>query len=232
MQLKTVSLPYRGMQIYQDRDSQGISIAAQILVDRAVEAIDNLPIRVLELGTGCGIVSIMCALARPKWQISAIDIQPDLVELARQNVSACGLQIDVHQQDLRKLEGNYDLIISNPPWRKLGSGMMSNYPSRNLSRFELTCDMEDVLRAIKRLLAPKALAILLYPTERDKELAEGAEKSFLDIIKQKQENGIKAYTTSYIQNRKGNEDEIFPDYRATDHVIWSMGISGTRSRSK
>lgn len=190
------------MKIHQDRDSQGVSIASQLLVDRALEAVDDLPIRVMELGTGCGIVSIMCALSRPQWKISAVEIQPELAELARQNAKACELPIEILQQDLRKTEGSYDLILSNPPWRKLGSGKMSSYSSRNLSRFEMTCDMYDVLSAVKRMLSPQGLAILLYPTLREADLHDAAEKSMLDIIAQKQEFGKKAYTTSFIQDRK------------------------------
>jgi len=197
-----VILPHAGMKIHQDRDSQGVSIASQLLSDRALEAVADLPIRVMELGTGCGIVSIMCALARPQWKISAVEIQPDLAELARQNVKACDLQIEILHNDLRETEGSYDLILSNPPWRKLGSGKMSSFSSRNLSRFEMTCDMDDVLSAVKRMLAPQGMAILLYPTDREADLHRAAEKTLLDIIAQKQELGKKAYTTSYLKDRK------------------------------
>lgn len=227
MRLSPISLPFEGKTIYQDTASQGVSTASQILFDKAITRFENAPMRVLELGAGCGIVSIMAALARPLWQITAIEIQPALAELACSNIKACGLQIELKVMDLCIIEGQYDLILANPPWRKAGSGHFSANHSRNLSRFELACTLEDVLKAVKRCLVPGGTAILLYPAERNAEIVRKAEKTFLDIIKQEQELGKKAYTTSYIQHRNDDEDEIFSDHSAAHAASGSLGISGT-----
>ncbi|MCD8480329.1 MAG: methyltransferase [Candidatus Cloacimonetes bacterium] len=113
-----MALPFEGKQIMQDRDAQGVSVASAALVDYALQSFEDAPLCVLDLGCGCGIVSIMCALSRPQWQVQGIDIQKELIELAIANAASCELDISFCHQDLREHSGKYDLILANPPLAK------------------------------------------------------------------------------------------------------------------
>jgi len=198
---RELSLPFGGNKIRQDASGQGVSLAAQLLYDAANEEFGNKALRVLELGCGCGIVSIMCALARPEWELTGIDIQQHLVALAGANAQACELNISFEQQDIKTHQGMYDLILSNPPWRELGSGLLSANQSRNISRFEVCCSLVDVIRAVKRCLAPLGQAILIYPSSRAQALQQALDDSSLDIIKQNTYLGKKPYITTLIKHR-------------------------------
>lgn len=155
--------------------------------------------RVLELGCGSGIVSIMCALARPQWQITAIDIQGHLICLAEANAQSCNVQIDFQAQDLKQHRGEYDLIIANPPWQKLGSGIMSPSKARNLSRFELACSLQDFTRSIRLCMAPSGSALLIYPESRSQELVHSLNNTSLDIKQQYKHSGKNTYVISLIR---------------------------------
>ena len=191
-----MELPFGGAYIFQERRSQGVSQVAAALQAAALEACPEEDARVLELGSGCGIVSIMLALQRPRWQIDALEIQPKLHQLAVDNASLCGVEVAFQLADLRDFQAEqaYQLIISNPPWRKRGSGLPSPHPSREASRSELFCNMADVLACVKRNLSPAGAALLVYPASRERELAATAQNTLLDIISALAVTGHKEHT--------------------------------------
>ena len=74
---------------------------------------------VADIGTGSGAIAIALALHLPEAQIAAIDISPDALALARQNVERHGLagRVRLLQGDLLDpLAAPVDLIVSNPPY--------------------------------------------------------------------------------------------------------------------
>ncbi|MCB5257880.1 MAG: methyltransferase [Candidatus Cloacimonadaceae bacterium] len=145
---------------------------------------DCPPQQVLDLGTGCGIIAISLAMARPSWKIMGLDIQPHLVELAKYNAELCSLKTEFQVADLCTFtaETPYTLILSNPPWQPLGRGKISPYPAKYISRFEVMCSMTDILSFLKRNLAIEGDALLLYPAFRIPELQALISKSSLDIM--------------------------------------------------
>ncbi len=193
-------LPFPDKVIRQDPSALGASRASQLLYDATLAEFENLPLKVLELGCGSGILSIMCALARPNWQITGLDIQPHLIELARANAESCNVDIDFQVQDLKQHQGEYDLIISNPPWQKLGSGIMSPSESRNLSRFEVACSLADLIQRLRLCLVPLGSALLIYPQSRNQDLIDSLDNTLLDIKKQYKHSGKNSYIISLIRH--------------------------------
>lgn len=191
--IREVALPFVGKKIQQNTMAQGVSLASSLLYEAAADAFEDAPITVLELGCGCGIVSIMCALARPLWQVHGIDIQEDLIILANANAQTCAVDISFSHQDLREQQGRYDLILANPPWQKVGSGLLSPHAAKNLSRVELSCSMPELLSAIERCLNPDGVAIVIYPISRFAEFEIESAKTSLDIIDRQTQFGKKAY---------------------------------------
>lgn len=195
-----LSLPFPDKIIRQDPSALGASLASQLLYDAVIKDFDPPALRMLELGCGSGIVSIMCALSRPHWQITAIDIQPHLIKLAKANALDCKVDIAWQIQDLKQHQGKYDLIISNPPWQKLGSGILSPSESRNLSRFEINCNIADITASIQLCLAPSGFALLIYPQSRNQDLIHSLDNTLLDIKKQYKHHGKSSYVISLIRH--------------------------------
>jgi len=71
--------------------------------------------RVLEIGTGTGIIALHCAKIGAK--VTATDINPHAVQCARKNAEVNGLEVEVLEGDLfAPIRDRYDVIIFNPPY--------------------------------------------------------------------------------------------------------------------
>ncbi|MFZ1985790.1 MAG: methyltransferase, partial [Desulfatitalea sp.] len=113
----------------------------------------------LDLGTGCGIISLIVAFRYPRIHIQAVEVQPELTELAQRNVAANRLeqQIEVIQADMRSLpsgqaKGPFDWIVSNPPYHRLDTGRINPNTQRALARHEIAVDLEQLLACARRML--------------------------------------------------------------------------------
>ncbi len=78
----------------------------------------NLKGKILEIGTGSGLVSILNAKTNPDNQITATDISPEALKCARKNAESNGIRnISFLQSNLfEKIEGKFDSILFNPPY--------------------------------------------------------------------------------------------------------------------
>jgi tRNA1Val (adenine37-N6)-methyltransferase len=160
--------------LVQPRNGYRFSIDS-ILLGRFVRARPRD--RVLELGAGCGVISVMiAALWRPR-EIVAIEIQPDLAEMATRNAAANGLDaLRVINADLRarRIDGiapaSCDLVVANPPYRALRSGRASPNPGRRIARDESAATMADFVAAAKRFAANGAKVAFVFDASRSAEL--------------------------------------------------------------
>jgi len=137
----------------------------------------------LELGCGNGIISIMLALQRPNWQITGIDIQPTLINLARQNAIISETAVTFTVADIREYmaDAPCDIIIANPPFRRHGTGRPNPDQSLQISRDDALCTPDDVCRCLHRNLDDDGNALLIYPHGRESHLREACGKYLLDI---------------------------------------------------
>lgn len=72
---------------------------------------------VLDVGTGSGAIALAIADEHPGARVTAIDVSPGALEVARANAVATSLDVAFEQRDLRGgLAGSYDLVVSNPPY--------------------------------------------------------------------------------------------------------------------
>ena len=105
--------------------------------------------------------------------ISAVEIQPELAELARKNVDAnhFGGMIEVHRLDFRQglavfAPESFDLVLSNPPYRKPGAGRINPDNQKALARHELAASVGDVFEASRRLVPTGGRVAVIYPATR------------------------------------------------------------------
>lgn len=76
-------------------------------------------LRVLDIGTGSGCIALALKKARPTWDVSAWDVDPNALSLARTNALDNKLEVDFRQIDVlgSKLpKSQWDIIVSNPPY--------------------------------------------------------------------------------------------------------------------
>jgi tRNA1Val (adenine37-N6)-methyltransferase len=158
------------IRIKQSRDGYRYSIDAVLLAAFArVKPRDT----VVDLGTGCGIIPIMLAYRHPGMQLYGIEIQKALADLAKTNVKENGLDGRIHilRGDMKNLHSEkvpqtVDLVVSNPPYRKIGSGRMNPNRQRATARHEITVTLADVAQAAQTLLGKAGRVAMIYPAER------------------------------------------------------------------
>lgn len=169
--LKPVLLPF-GKTIYQSKDGLGISNDSAELVNIILKQQKDRDLRVLELGSGCGIISIMMKVYRKCWQITGLEIQSQLVDLSKKNCDAVGVKVDFIHADLKNFtdECKFHLIISNPPYYEKNEGRISPYLERAVSTHELLCTKHDLLGAVYRNLKKNGTAYLLHLSRSETEI--------------------------------------------------------------
>ncbi|MFZ2446116.1 MAG: methyltransferase [Syntrophobacteraceae bacterium] len=102
-----------------------------------------------------------------------IEIQPELAKLAQENVEEndLGDMVEIREMDLRQAAshfepGSFDLVLSNPPYRKPGSGRVNPNRQKALARHEITATLPDVFAAARHLLPQGGRIALIYPATR------------------------------------------------------------------
>lgn len=154
----------------QSRVGYRFSIDAVLLAHFAAPRRND---RVLDLGAGCGVVSLILAYRHPGIAITALEIQDPLIGLIRLNIDQNGLadRVRLLAGDLRRINtlveaGSFDLIVSNPPYYRVGTGVQNPNPEQAGARHELTAELREVVRAAAYALRTKGRLAMIYPAAR------------------------------------------------------------------
>ncbi len=132
---------------------------------------------ILDVGTGTGVIALICAQRNSKAIIEAIDIDEGSIEDARENFDACKWndRLKLHLGDYRKIASTekFDLIISNPPY--FTDSLRPSNPTRNTARHDDSLPADAFIQKTKTLLAPHGrLAIILPVSELERWIKETA----------------------------------------------------------
>ncbi|CAB1064421.1 tRNA (adenine37-N(6))-methyltransferase TrmN6 (EC [Olavius sp. associated proteobacterium Delta 1] len=158
------------IRVMQNRRGYRFSIDAVLL---AYHAAPRTRDKVLDLGTGCGIISLIMACRRSDLRIYAVEVQTELADLTAANVHQNQLQdrIDVLRMDMKILtpqmtSGPCDLIVSNPPYHRSGSGRINPDAQRAIARHEIKASLVDVLQTTRRMLRTAGRFVTIFTAER------------------------------------------------------------------
>jgi tRNA1Val (adenine37-N6)-methyltransferase len=133
--------------------------------------------RVLDLGTGCGIIPLIMAYRCPQITVYGIEVQKKLSDLARLNVSDNHMetQVTILRKDMKSLKstmisGLVDLVVSNPPYRRTHSGRLNPDHQRAVARHEIAVTLSDLIATARRMLRTAGRFVTIYSAERSAEL--------------------------------------------------------------
>jgi len=90
----------------------------ETVVERALAAIEGIEQpSVVDVGTGSGAIALSIVDERPDARVTATDVSPEALALARENAERLGLEIELREASLLDgVEGPFDLVVSNPPY--------------------------------------------------------------------------------------------------------------------
>jgi len=153
--------------------------------------------RCLELGTGCGVISLLLSI-KAFLHITALEIQESLAELARRNVQLNHLEkrISIIQADFLdyRSSNKFDVVFSNPPYIKAKAGRLSATSEKSIAKHEVKCDILGIMQKTAALLKKKGRAYFIFTAKRTAEFARAVEDA-----------GLNVQAKRWVYPRKGSE---------------------------
>ncbi len=142
---------------------------------------------IADLGTGTGILPVLLSQKEKTAQFHAIEIQPDMADMAGRTMELNGLaqRIQVHALDLREAPGvlgyeRMDAVVCNPPYGKQGSSLPSAEPGVLVARHETDCSLREIVAAGASLLKNHGRIFLVFPSPRLLELCDALREKRLE----------------------------------------------------
>ena len=117
--------------------------------------------KVLDIGTGTGIIPILLAAKTPGQHFTGLEIQPESADMARRSVALNHLEekISIVEGDVREADqlfsaASFDVITSNPPYMTGSHGLVNPDMPKAIARHEICCTLEDLVSQTEKLLRP------------------------------------------------------------------------------
>lgn len=132
--------------------------------------------RALDLGTGTGIIPLLLSAKTKGDHFTGLEIQTEIMKMAQRSVALNGLEkkIDIIQGDIKEASrifgaASFDVVTSNPPYMNDAHGLKNPGDVKAISRHEVLCTLEDVVREGTKALKPGGR---FYMVHRPHRLAE------------------------------------------------------------
>ena len=117
--------------------------------------------RVLDLGTGTGVIPILLTAKTEGEAFTALEIQEESADMARRSVAHNHLEgkVEIVTGDIKEAAGifgpvSFDVITTNPPYMIGQHGIANASDAKAIARHEVLCDLDDILRESARILKP------------------------------------------------------------------------------
>jgi chaperonin GroEL len=172
----------RDIRVYQRSDGYRFSLDAVLLYSFV-----NLrkASRIADLGSGSGVVGLLLANKYAEAQVMLVEIQEILYGLSLRNITLNGLEsrVEALKADIKDLSigaGEFDLVVSNPPFRKPLTGRISADTEKAIARHELALGIGDLAGASSRLLRNRGRCALVHHPLRLTELMDELRKARLE----------------------------------------------------
>lgn len=205
------------LQIIQKKEGYRFSIDALLLASFVQARAQD---QIIDLGTGCGIIPLILAYQKKGQKIIGVEIQPTLADLARRNVllNNFGGQIEIWERDFKELLKEsrrefFDLVITNPPYRRLGAGRLNPHPEKAIARHEIKATLPDILQVAHNILREKGRLAIIYPARR-----------VVDLFKELRQKHLEPKKVQFVHSRLNEEArlvlvEAFKEGRVQTEVL-------------
>ncbi|MEE1153972.1 MAG: tRNA1(Val) (adenine(37)-N6)-methyltransferase [Acutalibacteraceae bacterium] len=168
----------------------------------------------VDLGTGCGTIPLLWNREKPPKHTYAVEIQENGADMATRSVAMNNLQdkITILNKDLRQLKGSltfgsFDVVVCNPPYKPLGTGIVSSGESHSIIRHESSCTVEDVVKTASALLRFGGRFCLCLRPERLTDVITAMRENLLEPkrLRMVQQHTNKAPKLFLIEGKRGGK---------------------------
>ena len=168
---KIEDLQFNKLKIIQNKKGFCFGIDSILLSDFAKEIKKDA--KVLDLGTGTGIIAtLLCGKTQLK-EVIGIEKQKEVYEMAKKSIKLNRLEnrFKIVNEDIINLNkifdnNTFDVIVTNPPYKKKGTGIKNEEEKKIISRHETTATLEDFIKIAKDLLKDKGEFYMVHRPDR------------------------------------------------------------------
>lgn len=162
-------LQLKGLRLIQDKTGFCFGVDAVLLANFAKV---KRGAKVVDLGTGTGIIPTLIAGKSEASEIIGVEIQEEVYEMATRSVKLNKLEdrVRIINADIKTIDKElevhgYHVVTSNPPYMHM-DGIKNPNDKKAISRHEVLCNLEDVIRAASRLTMPKGKFFMIHRPTR------------------------------------------------------------------
>lgn len=164
-------LEYKGLKIIQNKEGFCFGVDSVLLSDFAKDIPNNA--KVIDLGTGTGIVSILLCGKTNLSKIIGVDIQEDVCNMAKRSIKLNNLEdkVEIINKNVKNLsdeleEDSFDAIVMNPPYKKHDTGLTNENKNKLISRHEIEANLEDFIKVSAKLLKDRGALYIVHRPDR------------------------------------------------------------------
>ncbi|MCX7749449.1 MAG: tRNA1(Val) (adenine(37)-N6)-methyltransferase [Clostridia bacterium] len=184
-------LQYKGLCLIQKKDGFCFGVDAVLLANFADVKKDD---HVIDLGTGTGIIPVLLAGKTEAKIITGLEIQEEMAEMAARTVALNRLteRVKIVCGDLKNSvetfgPSKFNVVVTNPPYMNYGGGLINPSDTKAISRHEILCTLEDVVRSAGKLLVPGGQFVMVHRPDRLVDIVYlmrkyGVEPKFLRLV--------------------------------------------------
>lgn len=128
---------------------------------------------VLDLGTGTAILPILLSAKTSVNKVIGVEIQKDVCDMAKRSIKLNNLEnkCEIINESILNLEkiynkNTFDVIVTNPPYKKQNSGIVNENEKKYISRHEIEANLEDFIKISNNLLKDKGELYMVHRPER------------------------------------------------------------------
>jgi len=191
-----------GLKLIQRPDAFRFGTDSVLLADFAAPRKGD---RAADLGCGTGAIAMLMAAHRPEITVDAIEIQPDIADMARRSVLMNGMdaRVFVHEMDMREAwrtlgAGRHTLAVCNPPYGRAGAALESQSESKRIARHEGGLAPGDIARAASMLLKNGGRFCVVYPAPRAYEMMWAMDENHLAPKRIRTVHGVEGRAPKFV----------------------------------
>ena len=203
-------LEFNNLKIIQNKNEFCFGMDSVLLANFAGEIKPNS--KILDLGTGTGILPILLSGKTKNTKIFGIEIQEKMAEMATRSIKLNNLEkrVKIINNDIKNLKNifeknTFDVVVTNPPYKRINSGLKNESKGILISKHEIKCNLEDVIDASKNMLKDKGTLYMVHRPERIVDICELLRKNKLEpkiirFVYPKKEKGANLLLIKSIKN--------------------------------
>jgi len=164
-------LEYKDLKIIQKKDGFKFGMDAILLTNFSKNIKKNA--KVLELGTGTGVISILLSEKTDLNKIIGIEIQEQISEMANRSVKLNKLEnkVEIINENIKNIENvleksTFDVVVTNPPYKKKNTGIVNNNDIKLISKHEITANLEDFIKVGSAMLKSNGEFYMVHRPDR------------------------------------------------------------------